>query len=60
MGVAGGRCRRCSMRGSLPARPRTGRRSDALRGELAALGVAVEDTKDGQRWRLTGGTDGPA
>ena len=35
-------------------------RSDALRGELAALGVAVEDTKDGQRWRLTGGTDGPA
>ena len=35
-------------------------RSDALRGELAALGVAVEDTKDGQRWRLMGGSDGPA
>jgi cysteinyl-tRNA synthetase len=26
--------------------------SDRLRDELAALGVAVEDTKDGQRWRL--------
>lgn len=35
-------------------------RSDALRGELAALGVAVEDTKDGQRWRSIGGTDGAA
>ena len=26
-------------------------RSDRLRDELAALGVAVEDTRDGQRWR---------
>jgi cysteinyl-tRNA synthetase len=25
--------------------------SDRLRGELAALGVSVEDTRDGQRWR---------
>jgi cysteinyl-tRNA synthetase len=29
--------------------------SDRLRDELAALGVAVEDTRDGQRWRLTAG-----
>jgi cysteinyl-tRNA synthetase len=28
--------------------------SDRLRDELAALGVAVEDTRDGQRWRLSG------
>lgn len=35
-------------------------RSDLLRGELAALGVAVEDTKDGQRWRLTRGSDATA
>ena len=27
--------------------------SDRLRDELAALGVAVEDTRDGQRWRRT-------
>jgi len=26
-------------------------RSDRLRDELAALGIAVEDTRDGQRWR---------
>jgi cysteinyl-tRNA synthetase len=26
--------------------------SDRLRDELAALGVAVEDTRDGQRWRV--------
>ncbi len=33
--------------------------SDRLRDELAALGVAVEDTRDGQRWRLIGrATDG--
>jgi cysteinyl-tRNA synthetase len=25
--------------------------SDRLRDDLAALGVAVEDTRDGQRWR---------
>jgi cysteinyl-tRNA synthetase len=30
--------------------------SDRLRDELAALGVAVEDTRDGQRWRRVGGT----
>jgi cysteinyl-tRNA synthetase len=28
--------------------------SDRLRDELAALGVAVEDTRDGQRWRVVG------
>ena len=28
--------------------------SDRLRVELAGRGVAVEDTRDGQRWRLTG------
>jgi cysteinyl-tRNA synthetase len=28
--------------------------SDRLRDELAARGVTVEDTRDGQRWRLTG------
>jgi cysteinyl-tRNA synthetase len=28
--------------------------SDRLRDELAAHGVAVEDTRDGQRWRLVG------
>ena len=27
--------------------------SDRLRDELAALGVVVEDTRDGQRWRVT-------
>jgi cysteinyl-tRNA synthetase len=33
--------------------------SDRLRDELAAMGVAVEDTRDGQRWRIVGrGTDG--
>jgi cysteinyl-tRNA synthetase len=26
-------------------------RSDQLRDELAALGIAIEDTRDGQRWR---------
>ena len=26
-------------------------RSDAIRDELLALGIAVEDTRDGQRWR---------
>ena len=30
--------------------------SDRLRDELAALGVAVEDTRDGQRWRRVGET----
>ena len=28
--------------------------SDRLRDELAALGVAVEDSRDGQRWRMSG------
>ncbi len=31
--------------------------SDRLRDELAARGVAVEDTRDGQRWRLVVTTD---
>ncbi len=30
--------------------------SDRLRDELASLGVAVEDTRDGQRWRRIGET----
>mgnify|MGYP001814969816 FL=1 len=37
-------------------RARAGRdwaRSDELRDELAAAGIAVEDTPDGQRWRRT-------
>ncbi len=28
--------------------------SDRLRNELASAGIAVEDTRDGQRWRRTG------
>ena len=32
--------------------------SDRLRDELAALGVSVEDTRDGQRWRITTRQDG--
>jgi len=32
--------------------------SDRLRDELAALGVYVEDTRDGQRWRLSGPANG--
>ncbi len=33
--------------------------SDRLRDDLATMGVAVEDTRDGQRWRLSRGvTDG--
>jgi cysteinyl-tRNA synthetase len=32
--------------------------SDRLRGELAAAGVLVEDTRDGQRWRRAGGSGG--
>jgi cysteinyl-tRNA synthetase len=31
--------------------------SDRLRDELAALGVVVEDTRDGQRWRATTDAD---
>jgi cysteinyl-tRNA synthetase len=31
--------------------------SDRLRDELAAQGIAVEDTRDGQRWRRTTGGD---
>ena len=33
-------------------------RSDALRDELAGLGVVVEDTRDGQRWKRMEQTDG--
>jgi cysteinyl-tRNA synthetase len=32
-------------------------RSDALRDELVAAGIAVEDTPDGQRWRRNKGSD---
>jgi cysteinyl-tRNA synthetase len=46
------------------AAARTERRwadSDALRDRLAELGVIVEDTRDGQRWRLgAGASDGGA
>ena len=31
------------------------RRSDELRDALAAAGIVVEDTPDGQRWRKAGG-----
>jgi cysteinyl-tRNA synthetase len=31
--------------------------SDRLRDELATLGVIVEDTRDGQRWRVSGAVD---
>ncbi len=33
-------------------------RSDELRDALARVGVAVEDTRDGQRWRLMRGSGG--
>ncbi len=33
-------------------------RSDALRDELAGLGIVVEDTRDGQRWKRMEQTDG--
>ena len=33
-------------------------RSDALRDDLAALGIVVEDTRDGQRWKRMEQTDG--
>ena len=32
--------------------------SDRLRDELLVRGVAVEDTRDGQRWRLVVGSGG--
>ena len=32
--------------------------SDRLRDELAAAGIAVEDSRDGQRWRRVGGPPG--
>jgi cysteinyl-tRNA synthetase len=36
-------------------------RSDALRDQLAVLGIVIEDTRDGQRWRHAEGTgDGAA
>ncbi len=35
-------------------------RSDALRDQLAAMGILVEDTHDGQRWRIQEGHDGTA
>jgi cysteinyl-tRNA synthetase len=33
-------------------------RSDSLRDELATLGIVVEDTRDGQRWKRMEQTDG--
>jgi len=33
-------------------------RADTLRDELAALGIVVEDTRDGQRWKRMEQTDG--
>ena len=36
-------------------RARDWRRSDELRDALAAAGIVVEDTPDGQRWRKAGG-----
>jgi cysteinyl-tRNA synthetase len=35
-------------------------RSDELRDALAGLGIVVEDTRDGQRWKRTEHTDGQA
>ena len=35
-------------------RSRDWRRSDELREALAAAGIVVEDTPDGQRWRKAG------
>jgi cysteinyl-tRNA synthetase len=32
-------------------------KSDELRDKLAEIGVMVEDTRDGQRWRIVGGGD---
>ena len=46
--------RHCSTSVLGRARRASGQRSDELRDELAELGVSVEDTRDGQRWRLTG------
>ena len=47
------RSRPCSRRASRPGRRRDFAASDRLRDELAAIGVTVEDTRDGQRWRRT-------
>ena len=59
-GDAAGRGPGAARRSGRRASGRDWARSDALRAELAALGVAVEDTKDGQRWRPMGGPDAPA
>ena len=44
---------RCSRPARPPGQSRDFAASDRLRDELAALGVTVEDTRDGQRWRRT-------
>ena len=50
------RCRRAPRSCWRPESPLARRRdwteSDRLRDALAGLGIAVEDTRDGQRWRL--------
>ena len=33
-------------------------RADSLRDKLAELGIVVEDTRDGQRWKRMEQTDG--
>ena len=51
------RCRRrwrCSTAREAARAERDWAASDRLRDELAARGVAVEDTRDGQRWRRIG------
>ena len=44
--------RRCSTRGPPRARTATGRRRTGCATSCSRAGVAVEDTRDGQRWRL--------
>ena len=46
-----GRARPCSTRGRAPARHATGRRPIGCAMSSPSAGIAVEDTRDGQRWR---------
>ena len=32
-------------------------RADEIRAKLSSLGVAIEDTSSGPRWRIAGGSD---
>ena len=41
----------CWRSGSRLAERRNFARSDAIRNELAALGILIEDSKDGARWK---------